>query len=146
MKFLPLVWAGIWRRPGRAALTLVSMVCAFVLFGVLQGFSGGLDKLVADSQADLLITQSQVSSIDPLPVSLGPQIAALPGVKVAAKIVIMAGPFRGPNDFIPALAVVPSEIQVLDSRIKVTPDQWAALARNRGGVLLPADFATLHGL
>ena len=146
MKFLPLVWAGIWRRPGRAALTLVSMVCAFVLFGVLQGFSGGLEKLVADSQAALLITQSQVSNIDPLPLSLGPQIAALPGVKVAAKIVIMAGPFRGPNDFIPALAVVPSEIQVLDSRIKVTPDQWAALARNRGGVLLPADFATLHGL
>lgn len=146
MKFLPLVWAGIWRRPGRAALTLVSMICAFVLFGVLQGFSGGLNKLVDESQADFLITQSQISNIDPLPVSLAPQIAALPGVRVVAKIVIAAGPFRGPNDFMPVIAIVPAEAQALDPRLKVTPDQWAALARDRTGVLLPADFARLHDL
>ena len=51
MKFLPLIWAGVWRRPGRAALTMVSMVSAFVLFGVLQGFSSGLSKLIADSHS-----------------------------------------------------------------------------------------------
>ena len=146
MKFIPLVWAGIWRRPGRAALTLVSMICAFVLFGVLQGFSGGLDRLVSDSQADLLITQSQVSSIDALPVSLAPQIAALPGVRVVAKVVLMGGPFRGPNDFIPAVAVVPAEVQTMDDRLGISPQQWAALAHDRAGVLLPVDFAKTHDL
>ena len=117
MKFLPLVWAGIWRRPGRAALTLVSTICAFVLFGVLQGFSAGLDKMVADAHADGLVTQSQVSDIDPLPVSLATRIAALPGVKDVARIVLMSGPFGGPNDFMPALAVVPPEIQGLDAEL-----------------------------
>ncbi len=45
MKFLPLVWAGPWRKPVRTALTMLSVVSAFVLFGVLQSFSAGLAKL-----------------------------------------------------------------------------------------------------
>ena len=136
----------MWRRPGRAALTLVSMICAFVLFGVLQGFSGGLDGLVARAHADRLFVESQISQLDPLPVSLGPQIAAIPGVRVVAKIVLMGGPFRGPNDFIPAVAVVPDEFRVFDDALKITPAQWAALAHTRSGVLLPSDFARLHDL
>jgi len=137
----------MWRRPGRAVLTLVSMVCAFLLFGVLQGFSAGLDRLVAAAHADVLVTQSQVSEIDPLPVSLQPQIAALPGVKAVAKVVFMGGRFRGPNEFIPASAIDPAELRVaLGDRTKITPDQWTALARDRAGALLSADFARMYGL
>jgi putative ABC transport system permease protein len=146
MKFLPLIWAGMWRRPGRAALTLVSMICAFVLFGVLQGFSAGLDKIITEAHADGLVVESQVSEIDPLPVSLAPRIAALPGVKDVAKVVLMSGPFRGPNDFMPALAVDPAGLQGLDVRLSITPAQWAALASHPSGALVPADFAKLHDL
>lgn len=146
MKFLPLIWAGMWRRPGRAALTLVSMICAFVLFGVLQGFSAGLDGLVARAHADTLVVNSQVSNIDPLPVSLAPRIAALPGVKDVAKIVLMSGPFRDADDFMPALAVDPAGLQGLDVAPTITAAQWAALASHPSGALVPADFARLHDL
>ena len=37
MKFLPLIWAGLWRKRARTVFTLLSIVVAFVLFGVLQG-------------------------------------------------------------------------------------------------------------
>ena len=37
MKHLPPIRAGLWRRPVRTALTMVSIASAFVLFGVLQG-------------------------------------------------------------------------------------------------------------
>jgi hypothetical protein len=34
MKYLPLVWAAIRRKPARAILTLLSVVVAFTLFGI----------------------------------------------------------------------------------------------------------------
>jgi putative ABC transport system permease protein len=146
MKFLPLVWAGLWRRPGRTALTMISVISAFVLFGVLQGFTAGLDKLVTNAHADVLVTQSQVSNIDPLPVAMAPDIGRLPGVKVVAKILFFGGPYRGPNDFIPAIAADPDEARALDDQLQVTPAQWAALKATRSGALVSSDFARLHGM
>ena len=146
MKFLPLLWAGLWRRPVRTTLTLVSIVSAFVLFGVLQGFTAGLDSLVSAAQADVLVTQSQVSDIDPLPVAMAKDIGRVPGVKVVAKLLYMGGPFRSSHEFIPGIAIDPDEIRALDDRLKVTPDQWAALKARRTGALMSADRAKLFDL
>ena len=142
-----MIWAGIWRRPGRAALTLVSMVSAFVLFGVLQGFSGGLGQLVNAAQADLLGTQSQVSTIDPLPVSLEPDIARTPGVRSVVRVIFMGGPFRDDQRGLNALAIDPAEMRAFnDTGLKVTPDQWTALQRTKTGALISADLARLFNL
>jgi len=35
MKYLPLIFAGLWRRPTRTIFTFLSIVVAFILFGVL---------------------------------------------------------------------------------------------------------------
>lgn len=146
MRFLPLVWAGLWRRPARTALTMISVISAFVLFGVLQGFTAGLGKLVSAAQADLLFTQSQVSDIDPLPVAIAADIGHVPGVKLVAKDLYMGGPFRGSRDFMPGDAVVPDELRALDDQLKVTPEQWAALKAKRTGALVSADRAKLFDL
>ena len=146
MKFLPLIWAGIWRRPVRTTLTLISIVSAFVLFGVLQGFTSGLDKLVSASHADVLVTQSQVSNIDPLPVAMAQDIARVPGVKLVAKVLYFGGPFRSPTEFIPALAMDPDELRALDDQLLVTPDQWSALKAKRTGALVATEYAKLYDL
>ena len=39
MKYLPLVWAAILRKPARAILTLLSIVMAFTLFGLTIGLN-----------------------------------------------------------------------------------------------------------
>ncbi len=36
MKYLPLIWFGIWRKPGRTILVVLQVALAFALFGVLQ--------------------------------------------------------------------------------------------------------------
>jgi hypothetical protein len=79
MKFLPLMWAGIWRKPARAILTLLSVVNAFLLFGILQGFASGLDHAVAETHADMLLSFSRISQIEPLPVAEADQIKLVPG-------------------------------------------------------------------
>jgi putative ABC transport system permease protein len=145
VKFLPLVWAGIWRKPGRAVLTMVSIVSAFVIFGVLQGFTSGLDRLVSSSQADILVTASRVGPLDNLPVADGPLIAKTPGVRVAARVVFFGGPFREPTSFVAAQAVDPDEVRATDDKLKITPAQWAALKATKSGALVPSDYAKLFG-
>lgn len=147
MKFLPLIWAGVWRRPGRTTLTMVSVIAAFALFGVLLGFTSGLGQLVSDAHADVLVTQSQVSDIDPLPVAMIPDIARVPGVKLVAKVLYFGGPFRGrPKDFMPALAMEPDELRGLDDQLRATPEEWAALKAQRTAALVSTEFASLYHL
>ena len=37
MKYFPLIWAALWRKPARTILTLLSAVAAFTLFGLAIG-------------------------------------------------------------------------------------------------------------
>ena len=145
MKFLPLIWAGIWRRPGRAVLTMISVISAFVIFGVLQGFTSGLDRLVASAQADILVTQSRVGPFDPLPLADLAILKRTPGVRAVARIVFFGGPFRQPNAFLPAQAIDADEVRASDDKLQVTPAQWAALKAVKSGALVTSDDAKLYG-
>lgn|GEM_PF-2171866 len=55
MKYLPLIWSGIWRKPGRTTLVLLQVALAFTLFGVLQGMKTGVDPAVANARAVFLM-------------------------------------------------------------------------------------------
>jgi putative ABC transport system permease protein len=39
MGYFRFVWASLWRKKTRALLTLLSLICAFLLFGLLQSLS-----------------------------------------------------------------------------------------------------------
>ena len=81
MKFLPLIWAGIWRKRGRAILMLLQIVSTFALFGVLQGLNTGIKEAIARTHADRLYVASRVSLSDPLPLAHLSRLQAVPGVK-----------------------------------------------------------------
>lgn len=46
MKYLPLIWAGLGRKPTRTVLTFLSMATTFLLFGSLYGVSEGFDAVI----------------------------------------------------------------------------------------------------
>ena len=50
MKFLPLIWSGLWRKPARTLLTAASIVIAFLLIGLLQGVNAGFDAAIAKAR------------------------------------------------------------------------------------------------
>ncbi|HWF78282.1 MAG TPA: FtsX-like permease family protein [Caulobacteraceae bacterium] len=147
MKYLHLVWAGIWRRPGRATLTLLSIVNAFLLYGLLQGFVSGLGDTVADTHADVLITLSRVSQLEPLPMSHLAQIRATPGVKSAAPLIIFSGAYHTarPANF-GGFAVDPDSFVATDTDEAIPPQDIVALKRTRTGVILPARVAAQFNL
>ena len=67
MKYFPLLWAGLWRKRGRTWLALVQIAVAFVLFGVLQGFDASVQRMIAETEADILTVQRRGGTFD-LPV------------------------------------------------------------------------------
>ena len=107
MKFLPLIWASLWRKKARTILTLLSLITAFLLLGLLQAanslFSGGTVNL----NAPLLITQARVSFTNPLPLRLLPQIEAVPGVSAVSYSQFFGGIYQDPKNFFPQFAVMP---------------------------------------
>ena len=105
-KYLPLIWAGLWRKPARTVFTFCSIIVAFILFGVLSGIDAGLAHLLEVSRADRLFTDPRFGA--PLPISYGERIAAVQGVIVVAPrwgmsgfyaTVVSPGPV-GPGDVI----------------------------------------------
>ena len=79
MKYLPLIWAGLWRKPIRTVLTLLSIVVAFTLFGLAHGVMAGLDALINQMSDTRLRIQSRINITEPLPLAYLARIEAVPG-------------------------------------------------------------------
>ena len=144
MKFLPLIWAGIWRKPGRAILTLLSVVNAFLLFGVLQGFASGLNHAVAETHADVLLSLSRIST-DALPVAQIAQIRMVQGVRAATPMVPFGATYRAPTSIVPADAIDASQILAVDPGLTIPQSMIAALQRDRTGAIVSQRLATRFG-
>ena len=98
MKYLPLIWSGLWRKPGRTILIFLQVSVAFALFGVLQGLKTGVAHAVAAARADLLLVHSRLSLImQPLPYGLLAQIRTVPGVKIAIPVELSFGSYQQPT-------------------------------------------------
>lgn len=87
MKYLPLIWAGLWRKPTRMFLTFLSIVIAFLLFGLLNGITFGFESIVGAMGANRVRVVSD-NRRDPLPIAYQPQIKRIPNVR---SVVIVSG-------------------------------------------------------
>ena len=98
MKFLPLIWAGLWRKPVRTALTMLSLVFAFMLFGLLRSVDAGFDNLIAHSEEDRIFVFPRFFPQE-LPIAYAGQIAKIEGVTAVGYQVFVNGYYRDPKTF-----------------------------------------------
>ncbi len=80
MKYFPLIWAGLWRKPARTIFTFLSIAVAFILFGLLGGLDDGFAHALAVSRMDRLFVDPRFGGREPM--AYLDQIARVPGVKV----------------------------------------------------------------
>jgi putative ABC transport system permease protein len=106
MKYFPLIWATLWRKKTRTVFTLLSVVVAFLLFGVLEMVdyafahpSGGA------TGADKLITTNKYSITLSLPFSDVQEIRAVPGVAEVTWISWFGAYYQESKNFVFALPV-----------------------------------------
>jgi len=87
MKYLHLIWASLFRRKTRTVLTLVSIIAAFLLFGLLDAVRTSFNQAGQSANgAQRLQTGSKLSFIQTLPQSLQARMEQVPGVKTVAGI------------------------------------------------------------
>jgi putative ABC transport system permease protein len=137
MRFLPLVWSGIWRKPGRTILILLQVSVAFALFGVLQGLKTGVEHAIAAARADLLIVHSRLSFFaDSLPLGLLEQIKSVPGVKVVIPVDIFGATYQKPTEKLGVVALSPDKNWLSAFTFTIAPEYVAALQKTRTGALV----------
>ncbi|MGH8312195.1 MAG: ABC transporter permease, partial [Gammaproteobacteria bacterium] len=71
MKYFPLLWANLLRHKTRLVFTLLSVVFAFLLFGMLVAIRQAFTLGANYAGADRLLTMSAVSLTVSLPISYG---------------------------------------------------------------------------
>jgi putative ABC transport system permease protein len=145
VKFLPLIWAGIWRKKGRAVLALLSILNAFLMFGLLHGFTSGIDQAMSETRADVLVSYSRVSQIEGLPIAHGGRIAQTPGVTAVSPVLVFFGTYQRPTQFVRAFAVDPSAFAAVNPQMGITADHAAAMQRTRSGVVVGKQLAEQYG-
>ncbi len=146
MKFLPLIWSGIWRKPGRTILIFLQVSVAFALFGVLQGLKTGVAHAVAAARADLLLVHSRESYIlQPLPLGLLDQIRSVPGVKVAIPVELTGATYQKPTEGIGIVTVSPEDDWTSAFTYTIAPEYLAAFRKSRTAMLIRDTVTEKYG-
>jgi putative ABC transport system permease protein len=145
MKFLPLIWAGIWRKKGRAILMLLQIVSTFALFGVLQGLNTGIKQAIARTHADRLYVASSVSLGDPLPLGHLSRLEAVPGVTHVSYRIGFGGTYQQLTQFVPGFATDVRGFFAMFEEIDVPKAQIEALANTRTGAIVGKVLADRYG-
>ena len=100
MKYLHLIWAALLRRKARTVFTILSVLTAFLLFGLLDTVRTAFNNVGGNvSGADRLVTVSKISFTMALPMSLNTRIQAVPGVAAVSYANWFGGQYQDGRDF-----------------------------------------------
>ena len=138
MKYFPLIWATLWRKKARTIFTLLSVVVAFLLFGVLEtvdyAFSHPSNGVTG---ADKLITTNKYSITLSLPFSDAQEIRSVPGVAEVSWISWFGGYFQESKNFVFAIPVdIDSYFNLHKDEFVVSDEQMQAYRNTRTGALV----------
>ncbi|MGO4774114.1 ABC transporter permease [Lysobacter sp. 2RAB21] len=124
------------RRKTRTLLTLLSIIAAFLLFGLLDGVRESFQQAGNSANgAKRLQTGSRLSFIQPLPMSLNDRIAQVPGVKQVTYANWFGGAYQDPHNQIFSFAVATNYLD-LYPEIAVPANQRKAFEATRTGALV----------
>jgi putative ABC transport system permease protein len=138
MKYFPLVWATLWRKKTRTIFTLLSIIVAFLLFGVLETVDYAFAHPSSGvTGANKLITTNKYSITLSLPFSDVPQIRSVPGVDEVTWITWFGGYYQEPKNFVFALPVdTDTYFNLHRGEFVVSDAQMQAYRNTRTGALV----------
>jgi putative ABC transport system permease protein len=138
------VIANLFRKKTRTILTVLSVIMAFLLFGLLQSlssiFSAGADFVGATR----LVTQARVSFTQPLPIGMVPKIEAIPGVARVAYSQWFGGIWQQ-NDQVFTFAISPERYHEVYPEFVMPEEQWKAFMQTRTAMVAGKMVADKYG-
>ena len=147
MKYFHLIWAALFRRKTRTIFTLLSVLAAFLLFGMLDAVRTAFNAPPSAAGVSRLVVSSRISIIQPLPASLEPRIRAIAGVKDVAYANWFGGYYQEPKNqnLMFQIAVNPSYLDTYPELV-LPPEQHKAFNETRTGAIVGETAAKALGI
>ena len=145
MRYLPLVWAGLFRKKTRTILTMLSIVVAFLLFGLLQAVQAAFESGADTADAKRLLTTARYSIIEPLPMAYRSRIEQVPGVVAVAYADWFGARYQNESNAFPVFAVEPARYLAMYPEFTIAPEQRAAFVQSRTGAVAGRRLVDRYG-
>jgi putative ABC transport system permease protein len=145
VRYLPLLWAGLFRKKTRTVLTLLSIVVAFALFGLLQAVEVAFESGADAADAKRLLTTARYSIIEPLPMSYQRRIEQVPGVVGVAYADWFGAKYQNESNAFPVFAVDPARYLDMYPEFTIDHAQRETFARTRTGAVAGKRLADRFG-
>lgn len=144
---LALVWTNFKRRKGRLALTLLSLLIAFLLFGVLMAARYGFTFQGSHSEASArrLVTVNKVAPFSSLPVAYAGRIAGIPGIEATAYASAMFGWYQKQPNYVLVMGVPEDGFFETYPDLTVNAAARRAWRADRTGALISPQLAKRFG-
>jgi putative ABC transport system permease protein len=145
VKFVPLLWAQLFRRKTRTVLTLLSVLVAFLLFGLLQAVQIAFESGADAADAKRLLTTARYSIIEPLPMSYLARIERVPGVVAVANADWFGAKYQNESNAFPVFAVDPARYLDMYPEFTVSAAHREAFIKTRTGALAGQRLVDRYG-
>ncbi|HUO85100.1 MAG TPA: FtsX-like permease family protein [Thermoanaerobaculia bacterium] len=145
MKLLGLVLANFKRHRLRAALTILSILMAFLLFSYLAAIRKAFEMGVDVAGADRLVVRHKVSIIQLLPESYEADMERIEGVAEATHATWFGGIYQDPRNFFAQLPVKPEEYLAMYPEFLLPGGQKEEWLRTRTGAIAGRKIADRFG-
>ncbi len=145
MKYFPLIWTALWRKPARTILTFLAAVAAFTLFGLAIGLNATYSGMIAQARADRVYINPHFMEFGNLTMAQRDRIARMAGVREIGVSDFFLGYYRDPkNEVVPWF--LDRGMQRAYPELPLTPAQWDRLQADPSGVFLDNHTAARLGL
>jgi putative ABC transport system permease protein len=135
MRYLPLLWAGLFRKKTRTILTLLSVFVAFLLFGLLHAVTVAFESGADSADAKRLLTTARYSIIEPLPLSYLRRIEQVPGVVGVAYADWFGAKYQNESNAFAVFAVDPRRYLDMYPEFMLAHDQREVFIKTRMGAV-----------
>lgn len=137
MKYFYFIYKNITRKKVRTTLTVLSIMIAFLLFGLLRSFSAAFDRGAEIAGEDRLVTINKVTLIQPLPYSYLGKVKSLEGVDKVTLANWFGGYYQEKKNQFPQFPVIAEEyFDIYKDLVTIPPEQLAAWKQNRIGAVI----------
>jgi putative ABC transport system permease protein len=145
MKFLPYLFANLFRKKTRLILTLLSFTVALFLFGILATIDNSFSSGIEVAGADRLVVINRTSLIQPLPLSYFERIKRIPGVKEVTHLSWFGGIYQDEKNFFAQMAIDDETFPKVYPEYQVPTEQWHAFLGDREGAVVGRSTAERFG-
>jgi putative ABC transport system permease protein len=138
VKYFPLVWAALWRKPAEGILTFLAITAAFTLLSVMIGVNVAVRQIINHAPMDRLWVSRRFQPVSPpfgMPYSVGEQIANIHGVIAVARSRGLGGYHVDPHNSA-GINFVDEGMRTVWSEGPIGPQQWDSLFATPSGIFI----------